>query len=60
MPSTTRCRASAPKSCARRCWRAASPSDKVVAIGRGKREPMVPTAEGVAEARNRRVEIQVR
>ena len=34
--------------------------DKVVAIGRGKREPVVPTAEGVAEARNRRVEIQVR
>jgi len=34
--------------------------DKVVAIGRGKREPMVPTAEGAAEARNRRVEIQVR
>ncbi len=35
-------------------------ADKVVAIGRGKREPVVPTAEGVAEARNRRVEIQVR
>ena len=34
--------------------------DKVVAIGRGKREPVVPTADGVAEARNRRVEIQVR
>ncbi len=34
--------------------------DKVVAVGRGKREPVVPTAEGVAEARNRRVEIQVR
>jgi len=34
--------------------------DKVVTIGRGKREPVVPTAEGVAEARNRRVEIQVR
>ena len=34
--------------------------DKVVAIGRGKREPIVPTADGVAEARNRRVEIQVR
>jgi OOP family OmpA-OmpF porin len=34
--------------------------DKVVAIGRGKREPVVQTAEGVAEARNRRVEIQVR
>jgi outer membrane protein OmpA-like peptidoglycan-associated protein len=35
-------------------------ADKVVTIGRGKREPMVPTADGVAEARNRRVEIQVR
>jgi len=35
-------------------------ADKVVAVGRGKREPVVPTAEGVAEARNRRVEIQVR
>jgi outer membrane protein OmpA-like peptidoglycan-associated protein len=34
--------------------------DKVVAVGRGKREPVVQTAEGVAEARNRRVEIQVR
>jgi OOP family OmpA-OmpF porin len=34
--------------------------DKVVAIGRGKREPIVPTADGVSEARNRRVEILVR
>jgi outer membrane protein OmpA-like peptidoglycan-associated protein len=34
--------------------------DNVVAIGRGKREPVVPTADGVAEARNRRVEILVR
>ena len=34
--------------------------DKIATIGRGKREPMVATAEGVAEARNRRVEIQVR
>lgn len=34
--------------------------DKVTAIGRGKREPIVPTADGVAEPRNRRVEIQVR
>jgi outer membrane protein OmpA-like peptidoglycan-associated protein len=32
----------------------------IVAIGRGKREPAVPTAEGVAEPRNRRVEIVVR
>jgi outer membrane protein OmpA-like peptidoglycan-associated protein len=34
--------------------------DKIEVIGRGKREPVVPTAEGVAEARNRRVEILVR
>jgi outer membrane protein OmpA-like peptidoglycan-associated protein len=34
--------------------------DKIVAVGRGKREPVVPTADGVAEPRNRRVEIQVR
>lgn len=34
--------------------------DRVTAIGRGKREPIVPTADGVAEPRNRRVEIQVR
>ncbi len=35
-------------------------ADKVQAIGRGKREPAVPTGDGVAEPRNRRVEIQVR
>ena len=29
-------------------------------IGRGKREPAVPTGDGVAEPRNRRVEILVR
>jgi outer membrane protein OmpA-like peptidoglycan-associated protein len=34
--------------------------DKVVVVGRGKREPVVPTADGVPEARNRRVEILVR
>lgn len=34
--------------------------DKVVSIGRGKREPIVPTPDGVAEPRNRRVEILVR
>jgi outer membrane protein OmpA-like peptidoglycan-associated protein len=34
--------------------------ENVVAVGRGKREPVVPTADGVAEARNRRVEILVR
>jgi OmpA-OmpF porin, OOP family len=32
----------------------------IVAVGRGKREPLVPTADGVAEPRNRRVEIVVR
>ena len=28
--------------------------------GRGERAPLVPTADGVAEARNRRVEIKLR
>lgn len=32
----------------------------VVAVGRGEREPVVPTEPGVAEAQNRRVEILVR
>lgn len=32
----------------------------IAAVGRGKREPLVPTADGVAEPRNRRVEIVVR
>jgi outer membrane protein OmpA-like peptidoglycan-associated protein len=36
------------------------PADRIVASGRGKREPAVPTADGVAEPRNRRVEILVR
>ena len=35
-------------------------AENIVVVGRGKREPIVPTAEGVAEARNRRVEILVR
>ena len=35
-------------------------ADKIMTIGRGKREPIVATADGVAEPRNRRVEIQVR
>ena len=34
--------------------------DKVTTIGRGKRELAVPTGDGVAEPRNRRVEILVR
>ena len=34
--------------------------ENIVAYGRGSREPLVPTAAGVAEPRNRRVEIVVR
>lgn len=36
------------------------PGEDIVAEGRGKREPIVATGQGVAEARNRRVEIVVR
>jgi outer membrane protein OmpA-like peptidoglycan-associated protein len=36
------------------------PAEDVRAISRGKREPAVPTADGVAEPRNRRVVILVR
>jgi outer membrane protein OmpA-like peptidoglycan-associated protein len=36
------------------------PSDDIHAISRGKRAPAVPTGDGVAEPRNRRVEIIVR
>ncbi len=36
------------------------PPDSIVAVGRGKRELRVPTPDGVAEPRNRRVEITVR
>ncbi len=35
-------------------------AENIVVVGRGKREPIVATADGVAEARNRRVEILVR
>ena len=35
-------------------------SENIVAVGRGKRELLVPTADNVAEPRNRRVEIVVR
>jgi outer membrane protein OmpA-like peptidoglycan-associated protein len=35
-------------------------AERIVAYGRGKREPAVPTADGVPEPRNRRVEIIVR
>jgi outer membrane protein OmpA-like peptidoglycan-associated protein len=34
--------------------------ENITAAGRGKREPAVPTPDGVAEPRNRRVEIFVR
>jgi len=34
--------------------------ENIVTIGRGEREPIVPTADGDAEPRNRRVEILVR
>jgi OOP family OmpA-OmpF porin len=33
------------------------PNDEIVTIGRGKNDPVVPTADGVREPRNRRVEI---
>lgn len=36
------------------------PSDSVQAAGRGEREPLVATADEVAEAKNRRVEMLVR
>jgi len=36
------------------------PVDRIEVSGRGKREPLVPTSEGVSEPRNRRVEINVR
>jgi outer membrane protein OmpA-like peptidoglycan-associated protein len=36
------------------------PALRVTAAGRGEREPLVPTLDGVDEPRNRRVEISVR
>ena len=36
------------------------PEDSIAVEGRGKREPLVNTPDGVAEQRNRRVEIEVR
>lgn len=36
------------------------PRNTITVAGRGEREPVVPTADEVAEARNRRVEIKVR
>jgi outer membrane protein OmpA-like peptidoglycan-associated protein len=35
-------------------------ADRIEVSSRGKREPLVPTSEGVSEPRNRRVEINVR
>jgi OOP family OmpA-OmpF porin len=35
-------------------------AERILTAGRGKREPLVPTADGVADPRNRRVEISVR
>ena len=36
------------------------PADRIQEAGRGEREPLVPTADGVREPKNRRVEINVR
>lgn len=36
------------------------PAERIHAAGRGEREPLVPSADGVEEPRNRRVEINVR
>lgn len=36
------------------------PRDRLVAVGRGERDPRVPTADGVEEVQNRRVEVTVR
>jgi len=36
------------------------PAERIRAAGRGEREPIVPTSDGVDEPRNRRVEINVR
>ena len=35
-------------------------AERILTAGRGRREPLIPTAEGVSEPRNRRVEINVR
>jgi outer membrane protein OmpA-like peptidoglycan-associated protein len=35
-------------------------ADRIEVSARGKREPLVPTSQGVSEPRNRRVEINVR
>ncbi|HEY7041336.1 MAG TPA: OmpA family protein [Methylomirabilota bacterium] len=40
--------------------KAGIPADRIRVAGRGEREPLVPTADEVAEPRNRRVEINLR
>jgi len=35
-------------------------ADKIEAVGRGERDPLIPTEDNVAEAKNRRVEINLR
>ncbi len=36
------------------------PAERILTAGRGKREPVVPTPDGVSEPLNRRVEVSVR
>src|SRR6266496_684169 len=36
------------------------PAERILTAGRGRREPLIPTADGVSEPRNRRVEVNVR
>ena len=36
------------------------PAERILTAGRGRREPLIPAADGVSEPRNRRVEISVR
>ena len=43
-----------------RLIKAGVPGEQIVAIGRGKRDLLIPTADEVAEPRNRRVEVKIR
>ena len=45
---------------ARRLVSSGVPAEVIEVAARGEREPMVPTADGIPEPRNRRVEIKVR
>lgn len=36
------------------------PAERILTAGRGRREPLIPTANGLIEPRNRRVEVSVR